>query len=67
MSSCRGIVESLKDISSQVWVVFKENFVDMCGFCWREEVVREKNTWFISIYPLVKVFSLRQQIGNGVC
>jgi len=57
VSSCGGVVKSLKDVSSQIWVVFKENFVGMCGFCWREEVVGEENMWFVSIHPLVKVFS----------
>jgi len=53
MSCCGGIVKGLKDVMSKVWVVFKENFV---GMCWSEEVIREKDMWFISIHPLVKVF-----------
>jgi len=60
-------MKGLKDITSEIWVVFKENFVGMCGFCWCEEVIGEKDMWFISIHPLFKVFSSRQQISNGVC
>jgi len=60
-------MKDLKNVLSQIWVVFKENFVGVYSFCWREEVVGEKNTWFVGIYPLVKVFSSRQQISNGVC
>jgi len=67
MSSCRGVMKSLKDVSSQIWVVFKENFVGICGFCWHEEVIRKKDTWFVGIHPLVKVFSSQQQISHGVC
>jgi len=43
MSSYRGIVEGLKDVSSQIWVVFKENFVGIHSFCWCEEVVGVKD------------------------
>jgi len=57
MPSCRGVVKDLENVSSQFWVIFKENFVSVYSFCWHEEVVREKNTWFVGIYPLVKVFS----------
>jgi len=48
-------VKGLKDVTSKVWVIFKDNFV---GMCWSKEVIREKDTWFSSIHPLVKVFSL---------
>ena len=53
----RGIMKSLKDVASKVRVVFKENFV---GMCWSEEVIGEEDTWFSSIHPLVKIFSLQQ-------
>ena len=64
MSCCGGIVKGLEDVTLKVWVVFKKNFV---GMCWSEEVIGEKDTWFSSIHPLVKVFSLQQQISHGVC
>jgi len=57
MSCSRRVMKGLKNVMSKVWIVFKENFVSMCSICWSEEMIGEKNTWFSSIYPLVKVFS----------
>ena len=48
-------MKGLKDVVSKVWVVFKKIFV---GMCWSKEVIGKEDTWFSSIHPLVKVFSL---------
>jgi len=41
MSSHRGVMKGLENVSSSIWVVFKKDFVSMCSFCWCEEVIGE--------------------------
>jgi hypothetical protein len=65
MASCRAIVDFSQHSSSFLNVVFEKKFSD-CWFGVRKKSVVKEDTRLIGIHLLVKVLSLRKEIGNGV-
>jgi hypothetical protein len=65
MAPCWAIVDLSQHGSSFLDVVVEKKFSDR-QFGVRKKGVVKEDTWFVGIHLLVKVLSLRKEIGDGV-